>query len=289
MRVTDHRIAVRHGAGTADVAARQWHAPQGNGPGTDTQGLRASAPEVRRKADLAPIILLHDSLGCIALWRDLPERLARRTGRTVIAYDRPGFGQSQRLHARPAPDFVEGEALGTFADVLAGLRIDTFIAAGHSVGGGMTLAIAAAWPDRCRAAITIAAQSVLEDRTRAGIRAAEAEFANPAMREKLARYHGARTDWVLDAWIGSWLSPAFDGWSLDAVLPAIRQPLLLIHGAQDEYGSPAQLQRIADRARGPVQSLLIEDAGHFPHRSHEAETLAAITAFLAEVEESVRS
>lgn len=148
----------------------------------------------------------------------------------------------------------------------------------------MTLAIAASYPERCLAGITISAQSFLEDLTRAGIREAETQFADPAMRQKLARYHGARTDWVLDAWIGSWLSPAFDGWSLDAVLAKIRQPLLSMHGALDEYGSPEQLRRIADISAGPVQSLLIEDAAHFPHRSHEGATLAAIAAFLNGVE-----
>ncbi|MEQ9510813.1 MAG: alpha/beta hydrolase, partial [Alloalcanivorax xenomutans] len=41
-----------------------------------------------------PIVLFHDSLGCVALWRDFPQQLAGVTGREVIAYDRLGFGQS---------------------------------------------------------------------------------------------------------------------------------------------------------------------------------------------------
>ncbi|NIE88387.1 alpha/beta hydrolase, partial [Burkholderia sp. Tr-860] len=40
----------------------------------------------------APILMLHDSLGCVALWREFPAELARATGRDVIAYDRAGFG-----------------------------------------------------------------------------------------------------------------------------------------------------------------------------------------------------
>ncbi|MCJ9712629.1 alpha/beta hydrolase, partial [Bordetella hinzii] len=49
-----------------------------------------------RAADtgLPPVVLLHDSLGCVALWRDFPQRLAEATGREVIAYDRLGFGRS---------------------------------------------------------------------------------------------------------------------------------------------------------------------------------------------------
>ena len=41
---------------------------------------------------LAPIILMHDSLGCVALWRDFPAQLAQATARVVYAYDRLGFG-----------------------------------------------------------------------------------------------------------------------------------------------------------------------------------------------------
>ncbi|HIE1369683.1 TPA: alpha/beta fold hydrolase, partial [Burkholderia sola] len=37
---------------------------------------------------VAPIVLLHDSLGCVDLWRDFPAQLARATQRDVIAYDR---------------------------------------------------------------------------------------------------------------------------------------------------------------------------------------------------------
>ena len=40
------------------------------------------------------IVLFHDSLGCVALWRDFPEQLCARTGLQVVAYDRLGFGQS---------------------------------------------------------------------------------------------------------------------------------------------------------------------------------------------------
>ena len=46
------------------------------------------------QAQGAPIVLLHDSLGCVALWREFPAQLAQTTGHRVIAYDRLGFGRS---------------------------------------------------------------------------------------------------------------------------------------------------------------------------------------------------
>ncbi|MPM72091.1 hypothetical protein SDC9_119064 [bioreactor metagenome] len=38
----------------------------------------------------SPVILLHDSLGCVALWRGFSERLAEAMGRQINAYDRLG-------------------------------------------------------------------------------------------------------------------------------------------------------------------------------------------------------
>ena len=45
--------------------------------------------------DQAPtLVLLHEGLGCVALWRDIPERLAEATGWGVVAYSRAGYGRS---------------------------------------------------------------------------------------------------------------------------------------------------------------------------------------------------
>ncbi len=44
--------------------------------------------------DKTPIVLLHDSLGCIGLWKEFPKLLAEHLGREVIAYHRLGFGES---------------------------------------------------------------------------------------------------------------------------------------------------------------------------------------------------
>lgn len=56
--------------------------------------------------DRAQIILMHDSLGCVELWRDFPAELARATARPVIAYDRLGFGQSTPRTGRPSVNFI---------------------------------------------------------------------------------------------------------------------------------------------------------------------------------------
>lgn len=66
---------------------------------------------------LAPIILMHDSLGCVALWRDFPARLAQATARVVYAYDRLGFGLSDASTQPLAHSFVITKAEHTFKAV----------------------------------------------------------------------------------------------------------------------------------------------------------------------------
>ena len=79
-----------------------------------------------------PVILFHDSLGCVELWRDFPVKLARETGRAIIAYDRLGFGRSDKHPGRLGLNFVRDEARGSFAALRSHLGIKDFIAFGHS-------------------------------------------------------------------------------------------------------------------------------------------------------------
>lgn len=231
-----------------------------------------------------PLILMHDSLGSVDLWRGFPAALAQATGRRVLAYDRLGFGRSDPHPGRlELPGFVTGEACGDFARVTDALTITRFALLGHSVGGGMGIGIAAALPDRCQALVTISAQTFAEPLTLQGIREAKAGFAAPGQVDRLARWHGDKADWVLNAWTESWLSPAFADWNLDAALSGVRCPVLAIHGAKDQYGSPAHPRRLAEHAAGPVTLRLMAGEGHFPHRSDEAGVVAMVAEFLADV------
>jgi len=231
----------------------------------------------------APILLLHESLGCIEQWKDFPSALANATGRTVVAYDRLGFGRSDRLTAPPAPTFVEDEAAHGFACVLQHLGIERFVVLGHSVGGSMAVHCAARYPEACQAMIAMSAVTFVEQRTLSGIRQARAWFADPAQRERLRRYHGERSDWVLSAWIDTWLAPDFATWTLAHALPAVGCPSLAIHGDDDEFGSERHPQLIADHASGQVEQALLSGVGHVPHREQPELVLERIERFLQRI------
>ncbi len=228
---------------------------------------------------LPPILLFHDSLGCVDLWRSFPARLSAATARRVIAYDRLGFGRSDPHPGRLSLDFVAAEARTVVPILLDRLAVGEFVACGHSVGGGMAVETAAYFQSRCRALVTIAAQTFVEDRTLDGIRFAEQGFQDPDQLARLAKYQGDKARWAVDAWTGAWLSPEFAGWTLDAALAEVRCPVLALHGDRDEYGSQAHPARIA-AGRGTVHMLA--DTGHVPHRECESTVVEAIGTFLAQ-------
>ncbi|HJU38673.1 MAG TPA: alpha/beta hydrolase [Tahibacter sp.] len=237
-------------------------------------------PDADDTADV-PIVLLHDSLGCVELWRDFPEQLARATGRTVVAYDRLGFGQSDPHPGTLDAGFVRNEARTSFAALRDALRLDRFVLFGHSVGGGMAVACAAHFADACDALITASAQAFVEDRTVRGILDAKQAFAREGQVDRLRKYHGDKAPWVLSAWIDTWLAPDFAQWNLDDDLRRVRCRVLALHGDLDEYGSVEHPRRIASLAAGPARAVVLEGCGHVPHRERAGVVFETVAEWLA--------
>ena len=231
----------------------------------------------------APFILFHDSLGSVDQWRDFPALLAAATGRTVIAYDRLGFGRSDPHPGLLQRDFVQDEARSGLAPIRAAFAIDRMLLLGHSVGGGMALAGGTAFPAQTDAVITLAAQAFTEDRTLAGIEAARIAFEAEGQVDRVAKYHGGKARWVLDAWIETWRTPDFATWSLDDELRRLRSPVLALHGDHDEYGSNAHPERIAALAGGPARAVILKDCHHMPHREMPDTVLDLIRDFVQAV------
>nr|WP_231395086.1 alpha/beta hydrolase [Herbaspirillum sp. AP02] len=238
------------------------------------------------KPDRPTIVLMHESLGGLALWRDFPAQLSARLGCAVVAYDRYGFGHSAARHDRLSADFIATEARPWLAAVLQQLELAKVVLFGHSVGGGMAISAAPQLPRQVVAVITESAQAFVEERTLQGIRAARDNFADPAQVLRLAKYHGndlQKARWVLDAWIDTWLDPGFADWSLDAALACVQCPILALHGDRDEFGSLAHPHRIA----GPTgevgaarECLVLSQCGHVPHREQPEQVLQAVSDFL---------
>ena len=248
----------------------------------DTPGGRLFARTWPHQAPTTrpPIVLFHDSLGCVDTWRDFPLVLAETTGHSVVAYDRLGFGRSDARSGTLDRTFIRHEALTTLPALRAALGIDRMILFGHSVGGAMAVAAAAHWQDATVAVITESAQTFVEDRTTAAVRDRRAAFEEAGQIERLARYHGEKARWVLNAWSDTWLATSFATWTLDDDLRRLSCPVLAMHGDRDEYGSRAHLERIAALTPSPTEVVGLEGCGHLPHREQPALVLRAVKAFL---------
>jgi pimeloyl-ACP methyl ester carboxylesterase len=68
------------------------------------------------------LVLLHEGLGSVAMWRDFPARLATATGCRTLVYSRYGYGQSDLLQEPFGTDYMHREAHETLPEALAALQ-----------------------------------------------------------------------------------------------------------------------------------------------------------------------
>ncbi|AYA37545.1 alpha/beta hydrolase [Hymenobacter oligotrophus] len=248
-----------------------------------TLRVRRLLPANATAAPRPTLVFLHDSLGCIALWRDFPAQLAAATGCPALVYDRRGYGQSSGFDGAPRTNqYLEQEA-PVLRQVLEAAGIEHAILFGHSDGGSIALVAAALYPERVAGVITEGAHVFVEDLTLAGIREAQQQYRRTNLPERLARYHGSKTDAVFAAWADTWLAPAFRSWNIEAYLPRIGCPVLVLQGLNDEYGTEAQVSAITAQVAGPAHGVLLPGAAHSPHKEAPAETLRLATKFVQQV------
>src|SRR5215218_4097941 len=119
-------------------------------------------------ANRTPLILLHEGLGSVGLWRHFPIALAGATGRRVVAYSRFGHGRSAPPPRPRTPAFFVEEALDVLPAVLEQLGIERPILVGHSDGASIALVHAARRP--VTAVALIAPHVFVERMTLEGIR-----------------------------------------------------------------------------------------------------------------------
>jgi pimeloyl-ACP methyl ester carboxylesterase len=237
----------------------------------------------RPGSDDAPtLVLLHEGLGCVGLWKDFPDRLAKATGLGVFLWSRAGFGRSDPI-ALPRPlDYLERET-ELIPEVLAAAGIGPAVLVGHSDGGTIALLHAASGrEDGLVGVVTMAAHVFVEDVTITGIRETKRAWEEGDLRDRLARWHGANVDAAFHGWCDVWLDPAFRGWNIERHLSAVRVPVLAIQGAEDQYGTPAQVEAIASQVSGPAEALLLPGAGHAPHLDQPDAMIEAISRFVHE-------
>lgn len=229
-------------------------------------------------SDALTLVLLHEGLGCVALWRDFPQKLAEQTGLGVLVYSRQGYGQSDPV-ALPRPlDFQTREALEVLPGVLTQAGVRHCILLGHSDGATISAIYAGSVEDhRVRGLVLIAPHFFTEEMGLNEIAKAGIAYSETDLRDRMARYH-SDPDGAFRGWNDAWLDPGFKDWNVTDVIDYIRVPVLAIQGRQDQYGTLAQIEEIESRAYCPVDTLIL-DCNHAPHLEASDETLRAVAEF----------
>ncbi len=228
------------------------------------------------------VVMLHEGLGSISLWRDLPQRLRERTRCTVVAYSRYGYGRSDVLREMREPNYMHREGDIVLPELLAQLGIERPILFGHSDGASIALIQAGAHPGTVRALVLEAPHVFVEEISVRSIAEAKSAYATSDLPAKLARHH-ADPDATFAGWNDAWLDPRFRDWNIEAYAERVRVPVLLIQGEADEYGTTAQLHAIAARIPG-TQTLMVPGAGHSPHRDAPQLVIERIATFVGSLD-----
>lgn len=230
------------------------------------------------------LILLHEGLGCVALWKEFPRQLAEASGCRVLSYSRAGYGGSDPCPLPRPLSFMHDEGLRVLPKILAAAEIERAVLVGHSDGASIALIHAGGLADpRIQGLVLMAPHVLVEELTVASIRQARDAYASSDLRQRLGRYHGDNVDCAFLGWSGAWLDPDFLAWNLENYLPTIRVPVLLIQGQEDNYGTLRQLETIAEKLPGGAESIILPDCGHSPFRDQSEQTLQAIVGFLQQL------
>jgi pimeloyl-ACP methyl ester carboxylesterase len=241
--------------------------------------------EVTRAAGdpgLPPIVLLHEGLGAAGAWADFSQALGAATGRAIVAFSRAGYGRSTIVREPFGVDYMHREAETVLPALLDRLQIAHAILFGHSDGASIALIFGALFPARVDALILEAPHVFVEDLTVESIAEISRRYpADERLRRGLARHH-EDPDLTFKRWSEIWLSASFRKWDITGLLRRINAPALVLQGRDDEYGTLAQVEAITE-ALPHVETAVLDDCGHAPHRDAREQVLALTAGFVRRV------
>lgn len=219
-----------------------------------------------------PVVLVHGLSGSTRWWdRTVPALAARHR---VYLVDLPGFGSMRRAEG----GFVLSEAAGWLSSWMEAVGLERAHLVGHSMGGYISVVLAARRPELLRRLVLVAPAGVPTGRSMHGyllplLRAGR--YMTPAFLPVLVRD-------ALRMGPSTLLGAAREILAEDVrrQLREIEAPTLLVWGLQDTIVPPSAGDVM--RQEIPTSRLLvIEGAGHVPMFERAAETNATLLAFLA--------
>lgn len=243
---------------------------------------------------VAPVVLLHKLGGWLSDWRHVAPLLARQ--RQVIAFDLPGHGGS-RWDGEPPYIQSLGETAALLAGAFDEMGLDQVDLVGTSLGGCLSVPLAAFWPERIRSLALVSCalggkKSLAE--IRAGIDDKQTNLfdANgnpvPTPPELLQKIFGiVHPERINEEGIlsrraaGKWIQPSERGVGITDILgtlPRVRARTLLLYGQYDK--AYRKFQTAAEAALPDHRTRIVSDAGAFVMQDNPEETADILNAFL---------
>ncbi len=263
-----------------------------------------------RNARRPPVVLIHGFMVSHWEWRHLIPSLTD-AGHDVIAFDLPGFGESDR----PSPQDYKYDAtayLATIVGVLDALGVERASLVGHSLGGGLAMFTAANRPERVDRLIVVD-PLVYEFKVPLEARVILAPWIGPivfraaysrrivkhVMKRDIYRDPALASDeWVDYVWervnrpggvdaAHAVLRTCHDVAPFALAVRAVRAPAMIVWGEDDALFRSTGARRLAAELPG-AQVRIIPVCGHSPNEERPAETLRAILPFLSSREGELR-
>jgi pimeloyl-ACP methyl ester carboxylesterase len=226
-----------------------------------------------------PVVFLHEGLGSLELWKGFIDDVRVALGGvTTMAYSRHGYGRSAAAAGARAVTYMHDEALNVLPALLAELGLERPLLVGHSDGASIAI-IHAGSGHPVAGLVLIAPHVFVEDVGVESIEAARTAYHDGDLRTRLGRHHDD-VDATFRGWNDIWLDPEFRAWNIEAYLPAITAPVLVVQGDRDQYGTLAQVDAIERGVAGPFERLVVAGAGHAPHQQSGADVVASIRRFV---------
>jgi len=274
-------------------------------------GLRTRVLEEGDTGGGDPVVMIHGVGGWAENWREVMTPIAR-TGRRAIAFDLPGFGESEPPgdveHFGPRDPFYP-RFVGAVMDEL-GIRSAHLI--GNSMGGAVAFTAAVTQPERTRSLVLVAGGGAgtevalfLRLCTLPGVITLARLFGRPAQARDVLRtcFHDPRR--IPDALyrearlyglrsFGEFVRALRSGVTIFGVRESLREhwvglapryagPVLVIWGRQDRV-LPVQHAAEAGTVMPRARVELIDDCGHLPQIERADAFLGALLPFLDRVE-----
>jgi len=231
------------------------------------------------EAQKAPtLVMLHEGLGSIGLWRDLPMRLRDRTGHSVLAYSRHGNGFSSVLERSRTASYMHDEALTVLPALFERAGVERPLILGHSDGASIALIFAGAYPQHAAGLVLLAPHVFVEECSLRSIAQIAQSYRAGPLRERMARHH-RDADRTFFGWNDIWLDATFADWNIEEYLPSIVAPVIMVQGRNDEYGTMAQLDAIERGLRVRADRIELDRCGHSPQRDRAGAVESVVAAF----------